>query len=176
MTSAQNGNGDHVRAGLPRVPSIPLSEDRLDAAGGEDQSIGALVRDATLHLSTLVRAEVELAKGEIAGEVRKGVKGSIFFIVALTILMFGSFFFFFALAELLADIGLYRSAAFGIVFALMVVFAGFFGLLGYRRVRTIKGPRRTITTVRDTASVLRPHGGAHGNGEVDLAAGEARRA
>lgn len=157
MTSAQNANGDRDRVKRQQVPSIPLSEDGLGAsAPGEDQSIGALVRDATAHLSTLVRAEIELAKGEIAGEVRKGIRGSIFFVIALTVLLFSSFFFFFALAELLADLGLYRSAAFGIVFGLMLVVSVLFGLLGYRRVRTITGPTRTISTMRDTASALRP--------------------
>lgn len=163
MTSAQNANGDRDR--VPQVPSIPLSEDGFGAsAPGEDQSIGALVRDATAHLSTLVRAEIELARGEIAGEVKKGVRGSIFFIIALTVLLFSSFFFFFAVAELLADLGLYRSAAFGIVFGFMLVVSALFGLLGYRRVRTIRGPTRTISTMRDTASALRPQ---HSENEPD---------
>jgi membrane protein implicated in regulation of membrane protease activity len=98
---------------------------------------------------------VELARSEIAAEVRKGLRGSVYFIIALAVLLFSSFFFFFALAELLADIGLYRSASFGIVFGLMLLTAGLFALLGYRKVRRIRAPERTISTVRDTAATLR---------------------
>lgn len=149
VTSArENTSGD----GLPKVPSIPLSDEQAIAAG-EHQSIGDLVKDATTHVSTLVRAEIELAKSEVAREVKKGVVGSVFFIIALVVLAYSSFFFFFFLAELLAE-WLPRWAAFGIVFFLMLVFAGLCALLGWRRVKKIKAPQRTISSLKDTASAL----------------------
>jgi uncharacterized membrane protein YqjE len=133
-----------------------LIEDRpADAA---DQSVGALVRDASTHLSTLVRAEIELARIEISRDVKRGVRGSIFFIIALTVILFSLFFFFIAIAELLADVGLYRSLSYGIVFFGMLLFAGLFGFLGYKKVRGIKGPKRTISTMRDTASAFKRDG------------------
>jgi uncharacterized membrane protein YqjE len=151
-----SGNGTSHAA----VPSIPLSEDYpATRSGAADTSIGGLVRDASTHLSTLIRAEVELAKSEVTAEVKKGVKGSVFFVVALTVLLFSLFFFFFALAELLYDLGLYRSAAFGIVFVLMLAVAGLFGFLGYRKVRKIRAPERTISSAKDTMSALRSRGG-----------------
>lgn len=153
MSQVTSAHGNGQRDGLPPVPSLPLADDRTIAAG--DQSIGNLVKDATTHLSTLVRAEVELAKSEVAREVKKGVKGSVFAIVALVILLYSSFFLFFALAELLADIGLWRSAAFGIVFGLMLLLAGFFGFLGYKKFRTIRAPQKTIDSVKETAAALR---------------------
>jgi uncharacterized membrane protein YqjE len=155
VTSAQQN--DHAGAGLPQVPSIPLTEDRLSLPPG-DQSIGALVKDATTHLSTLVRAEIELARIEISRDVKRGVRGSIFFVIALTVLLFSLFFLFITIAELLADIGLYRSLSYGIVFVGMLLFAGFFGFLGYKKVRGIKGPKRTISTVKDTAAALKRDG------------------
>jgi hypothetical protein len=165
LVSSAHANGDRNGSGLPRVPSIPLADDRAFAEAG-DQSIGNLVKDATTHLSTLVRAEVELAKSEVTGEIKKGLKGSIFFIVALTVLLYSSFFLFFALAELLADIGLVRSAAFGIVFGLMLLIAGLFGFLGYRKVRAIRAPQRTISSMKDTAAALTHRGEHSGNGHV----------
>jgi uncharacterized membrane protein YqjE len=135
----------------PVLPSIPLSPEPVKASG--EQSIGGLVREASMHVSTLVRAEVELARSEITAEVRKGLQGSIFFIVALVILLFSLFFAFFALGELL-DIWLNRAAAFAIVFGLMLLAAALFGLLGYRRVRKIRKPERTISSLRDSAQVL----------------------
>lgn len=167
LVSSAHANGDRNGSGLPRVPSIPLADDRAFAEAG-DQSIGNLVKDATTHLSTLVRAEVELAKSEVTGEIKKGLKGSIFFIVALTVLLYSSFFLFFALAELLADIGLVRSAAFGIVFGLMLVIASLFGFLGYRKVRAIRAPQRTISSMKDTAAALTHRGEHSGNGHVPV--------
>ncbi|GGM65547.1 hypothetical protein GCM10012275_40140 [Longimycelium tulufanense] len=166
VTSAQHPqNGSRAGSGLPPVPSIPLSEDASSIPPSE-QSIGGLVRDATTHLSTLVRSEVELAKTEITAEVKKGLRGSVYFILALTVLAFASFFLFFALAEFLADLGLYRSASFAIVFLLMLVVAGGLGFLGYRKVRTIRAPERTVSTVRETAATLTHRGGSDERAEL----------
>jgi adenylate kinase family enzyme len=116
-----------------------------------------LVKDATTHLSTLVRAEVELAKTEVGKEIKKALKGSVWFILALVILAYSSFFFFFFAAELIAE-WLPRWAAFAIVFGAMLLTVGLAAFLGYRKVRAIRGPKRTIETVKDTAAVLRHRG------------------
>jgi uncharacterized membrane protein YqjE len=118
-----------------------------------DASLGELVREAATHFSTLFRSEVELAKTEVTAEVRKGVKGSLFFIIALTIILFSLFFLFITVAEVLA-IWLPQWAAFGIVFALMLTAAGAFALVGWRRVHSIRKPERTISTVRETGAAL----------------------
>ncbi|MEU4801163.1 phage holin family protein [Actinosynnema sp. NPDC023587] len=153
VTSArENTNG----SGLPPVPSIPLTAESA-AKIAEETSIGGLVRDATSHLSTLVRAEVELAKSEIAGEVKKGIKGSVYFIVALTILLFSSFFFFFFAAELLAE-WLPRWASFLIVFGVMLLGVAAFGFLGYRKMKKLRAPVRTIESARDTVAALTHRG------------------
>ncbi len=131
------------------VASIPLSE--IDRG---NPSIGTLVKDATAQVSTLVRAEVELAKQEVTAEVKKGVQGSIFFVIALTVALFSAFFLFFTIAEVI-DIWLPRSAAFGIVFALMVVVAAVFGLLGYRKVRKVRKPEKTIDAIKDNAKIVK---------------------
>ncbi|NYI81764.1 putative membrane protein YqjE [Saccharopolyspora hordei] len=155
MNSAQKStNGSRDGAGWTAVTSIPLSE---EGTAPDGQSIGSLVRDATTHLSTLVRSEVELAKTELAGEVKKAVKGSVYFVLALTVLAFSMFFLFFTLAEGLAQLGLWRWASFGIVFLLMLVVAGLFALLGYRRVRKIRAPKRTIDSLKETSQLTKRH-------------------
>ena len=79
--------------GVPTtVTSIPLVDPH---APKPDPSIGDLVKDATAQVSTLVRAEVELAKAEITRDVKKGLTGSVFFILALVVLFYSTFFFFF---------------------------------------------------------------------------------
>lgn len=113
------------------------------------------MKDATAQVSTLVRAEVELAKSEITRDVKKGLTGSVFFILALVVLLYSTFFMFFFLAELLAN-WMPRWAAFLIVFILMLVMTAAFGLLGYLKVRKIRGPQETIASVKETTAALTP--------------------
>jgi hypothetical protein len=139
----------------PVLPSIPLS---AETSPNGDASIGGLVREASSHVSTLLRAELELARSEVTAEVKKGVQGSVFFLVALTILLFSLFFFFIAVAELLS-IWLMPWAAYLVVFGIMLAAAGLAGLIGYLRVRRIRAPERTISSVKETAAALGKRGG-----------------
>lgn len=139
--------------GVPTtVASIPLTD--LKDSSANHASLGALVKDATAQMSTLVRAEVELAKIEVTGAVKKGVRGSIFFIVALTVALFSAFFLFFTLAEVIA-IWLPRWAAFGIVFLAMVLVAALFAFLGYRKVRKIRKPEKSIDALKENAKIVK---------------------
>lgn len=139
--------------GVPTTAtSIPLVDPH---AMPPNPSIGDLVKDASAQVSTLVRAEVELAKAEITRDVKKGLTGSIFFIIALVVLLYSTFFMFFFLAELL-DTWLWRWAAFLIVFILMLVVTAVFALLGYLKVRRIRGPQQTIASVKETTAALTP--------------------
>ncbi|HME50426.1 phage holin family protein [Mycobacterium sp.] len=140
--------------GVPNtITSIPLADPHALPA---NPSIGELVKDATAQVSTLVRAEVELARAEITRDVKKGMTGSLFFIAALVVLFYSTFFFFFFIAALL-DTWLYRWAAYLIVFGLMVVVTATLALLGYLKVRRIRGPRETIESVKETREVLTSH-------------------
>ncbi|OBK79356.1 phage holin family protein [Mycobacterium sp. 1164985.4] len=141
------------RNGAPTtVTSIPLIDPHAPKA---DPSIGDLVKDATAQVSTLVRAEVELAKAEITRDVKKGLTGSVFFILALVVLFYSTFFFFFFLGELL-DLWLVKWAAYLIVFGLMVVVTAIFAFLGYLKVRRIRGPQKTIESVKEIPEALTP--------------------
>lgn len=152
MTASQPRNGRHAKLEPPlAVPAVPLLPEELPQLA--DASLGDLVREAAAHFSTLFRSEVELAKAEVTTEVRKGIKGSIFFVLALAILLFSLFFLFIMVAEVLA-IWLPQWAGFGIVFGLMLAVAGVCALLGWRRMRSIRKPERTISTVRDTGAAL----------------------
>ncbi|HET9253675.1 MAG TPA: phage holin family protein [Pseudonocardiaceae bacterium] len=152
VTSSQPRHGRHAKpdpsGAMPSVPLSPVVFPQL-----ADASLGELVRDAATQFSILFRSEVELAKAEVTSEVRKGVKGSLYFIIALTIVLFSLFFLFITVAEVIA-IWLPQWAGFGIVFGLMLASAGAAALLGWRRVRSIRKPERTISTVRDTGAAL----------------------
>ncbi|MEV6772617.1 phage holin family protein [Nocardia sp. NPDC051030] len=148
MSFTQGGNGQDGRR-TRTITSIPLS----DVDTHESASIGSLVRDATEQMSTLVRAEVALAKAEVTGEVKKGLQGSVFFIAALTVLLFSSFFFFFFLAELL-DVWVYRWLAFLIVFLLMIVATAALAFFGYLKVRRLRAPEKTIESLKEAKTLL----------------------
>ncbi|MGH3830698.1 MAG: phage holin family protein [Pseudonocardiaceae bacterium] len=157
MTGTQPRKGRHARPEPPlAVPpgpmsAVPLSPEALPQLA--DASLGDLVREAATHFSTLFRSEVELAKSEVTAEVRKGAKGSIFFVLALAIVLFSLFFLFITVAEVLA-IWLPQWAGFAIVFGLMLAAAAVCALLGWRRVRSMRKPERTISTVRETGAAL----------------------
>lgn len=148
----------------PRVTAIPLND--VDS-NTSDASIAQLISNASSQVSSLVRSEIELAKAELAGEAKKGAVGGGFFAVAGVIALYSSFFFFFFLGELLAE-WLPRWAAFLIVFVLMLVIAGVAALMGLKKVKSIRKPEKTITSVQDLKTVV-PSGknkatDAQGNG------------
>ena len=159
MTSArENTNGSRGSDGLPPVPSIPLTAEN-PAKIAEETSLGGLVRDATGHLSTLVRAEVELAKSEVVKEVKKGITGSDYFIVALTVLLFSLFFLFLTIGYALYDIfGWPLSLSFLTVFVAMLLVTGLFVLLGVRKLKKLRKPERTIESAKDIVDTLRHRG------------------
>ena len=135
----------------PRVNSIPLTDVDTTAAGQD--SIGQLVSNATEQISSLVRAEMELAKTELAASAKKGGIGAGFFGAAGAIALYSSFFFFFFLAELL-DVWLDRWAAFLIVFLIMLVLAAVLGLLGYKNVKKVKAPEKTIESAKELKNLV----------------------
>lgn len=138
----------------PVVPSIPLNREPVRQEG--DASVGSLVKEVTTHVSTLVRAEVELAKTEITAEVKKGVQGSVFFVVAGVVALFSLFWFFFAVSEAFNLLWpTQRWAGFLITFGIMLLVAGGAGFLGYLKVRKIRKPERTIETARESVEALR---------------------
>ena len=152
MSKPDRKNADH-KDGVPRtLTTIPLTDPH---AVSVEPSIGELVKDATAQISTLVRAEVELARLEITRDVKKGLTGSVYFILALVVLFYSTFFFFFFLAELL-DTWLWRWVAFLIVFGITVVATAVLALFGYLKVRRIRGPRQTIESVKETRTALTP--------------------
>jgi uncharacterized membrane protein YqjE len=151
----------------PVLPSIPLAP---EGPRSDDRTIGGLVREVTTHLSTLVRAEVELARSEVTAEIRKGVTGSVYFVVAAAIALFSLFFFFFTIAALLAEV-LMVWVAFAIVFGIQLLIAVVFGFLGYRKVRKIHKPDRTIESLRESAQVLQHRG----RPELDAPSGSTAR-
>ncbi len=121
------------------------------ATSGPEPSIGDLVRDASTQLSTLVRAEIELAKAEIATSAKRAGIGAGFFGAAAAIAVFSFVFLFITLAEVLVEIGLARWLAYLIVWVFFLLLAVLCALLGRMFVRRVGKPERTVETVQATA-------------------------
>jgi hypothetical protein len=122
----------------------------VTTAADNDQSLGELVSSATRDLSLLVHKEIELAKTEIAAEVKRagigaGFLGGAGFVGVFTLL-------FLSVAAALgiaagADIPVW--SGFLIVGAAYGMLAGLLGLLGISKFSKLGPPRRTIRTVKD---------------------------
>ncbi|MCG7247288.1 MAG: phage holin family protein [Corynebacterium striatum] len=135
----------------PKVNAIPLSD--ADSSKRGEASVGQLVSNATEQMSQLVRSEVELAKTELAQSAKKGGIGAGMFGVAGTVALYSSFFFFFFLAELL-DKWLDRWAAFLIVFLIMLVIAAVVGFIGFKNIKKVKAPEKTIESTKELKKLV----------------------
>ena len=134
----------------PTEASIPLHD--ADSIGRGDASIGTLDKNASTHVSTLMRAEIELAKTEVTEQVKKAATGSGFFVVALVLLLMSFFPFVFMWAKLISmwfGTKTWDWMGFLIVFVVLVVLAGLFAFLGYLKIKKIQKPQRTIDSVND---------------------------
>jgi uncharacterized membrane protein YqjE len=124
----------------------------------DDPSIGDLVKEASTQFSTVLHGEIELAKIELKSTVKNLGTGVVGFVLAAVLALFGLTFLFIAIAELLAWAGLWRWAAYLATFGFIIVAAALSGYLGFRRVKKVRAPQRTIDTTKSTVAALRhPH-------------------
>lgn len=131
---------------MAEVDSVPTR-----TPTGGPPSIGELVSDASAQVSTLVRAEIELAKAELSATAKRAGVGAGFVTAAAVVALLSLPFLFVTLAEVLVAIGLPRWSAYLIVWGLFVIVAAVLALIGVRLVRRLRAPERTIETVKETA-------------------------
>jgi hypothetical protein len=127
---------------------------RTGPAATDEPSIGTLVQSAMADVSTLMRAEIELAKSELGKSAKKaGIAGGAFG-AAGVVLAFSGFFFGIAFAEFLTWLGIERWISYLIVWFLLVLLAGLAALIGRRFINKIEKPERTLETLHDLPDVL----------------------
>ncbi len=124
------------------------------ASASDDPSVGALVQSAMADVSTLIRAEIELAKTEISRSAKKAGVSVGLFAVAGVLLAFAGIYLFVTLAEFLTWLGLTRWVSYLIVTALLLVVAGIAALIGLRMVKKIDKPERTLESLRELPEVM----------------------
>jgi membrane protein implicated in regulation of membrane protease activity len=131
-----------------------VSPARTDGTSGvEEPSVGVLVQSAMADVSTLVRAEIELAKAEVGKSAKKAGISVGLFGAAGVLAAFAGIFLFITIAEALTALGLPRWVSYGIVTVFLLLLAGIAALIGKRLLKKIEKPERTIETLRDLPEI-----------------------
>jgi hypothetical protein len=123
--------------------------------GSTEQSLGALVVNASRDLSALVRSEIELAKAELRAEAKNGAAGAGMFGAAGFLGLLAVVLLSIAAAYGLVALGLHPGWAFLIVAVAYLLIGGLLVLVGKRLIKRVGPPERTIRTSKDTATFLK---------------------
>ncbi|SEL50809.1 phage holin family protein [Nonomuraea pusilla] len=123
----------------------------------EEESLGALVAEASSHISTLVRSEIELAKAELRFDAKRvgtavGMFAAAAFIGHLCLILL-SFAAAYGLAYLIPT-----PLAFLVVTVVYLVIAGLGVWLGVRKLKGLAGMKRTARSIRDLKEIATPEG------------------
>ena len=122
----------------------------------EERTVGQLVAQASAEVSEIVRAEIALAKAELATSAKNGAVAGGMFGAAGYLGFLASILLTIALAYGLTEAGLPPWLAFLLVAVLFLLLAGLLALLGKRRVDRIGAPKRALESTRLTISAVKP--------------------
>jgi hypothetical protein len=120
----------------------------------EEPTIGKLVVDAFDDIGTLLRHMIELAKSEMKVSVRAGGMAIGLFGAALFLLLMSLVLVSFSAAYFIVMAGLDPAWAFLIVFGGYVLLALLCAFVGYRKVRKVKAPERTMAQASELPKAL----------------------
>ncbi len=121
----------------------------------EEPTIGKLVGDVSKDVSSLIRNEIALAKSELkfsakAGGVAAALFGAAAFLLVLAVIMLSV-----AIAYFIHFTGLDLAWCFLIVFVLYALIAVVLGAIGYKSVKKVGPPQRSIAQLQETKAVLK---------------------
>lgn len=124
----------------------------------EEESLGALVAQATDQISTLVRSEIELAKAELRFDAKRvGTAAGLFaaaaFMAHLCLILAS-----FAIAYVLVELGVWQWLAFTIVTVFYLLVAGVLVFIGIRRLKGLAGMKRTTRSLKGLKEIATPEG------------------
>ena len=119
-----------------------------------EPSIGQLITSAQKDFSALVKQEIELLKSEVRVSVKiGGLSVALFaaagFLALLAVILLS---FFFVYLVHLTGLGLVWS--YGIVVLVYLLVAGVLGFVGYKKVRKVRPPERSIHQAQETKDTL----------------------
>ncbi len=115
-----------------------------------EPTVRELIGTATQDVTTMLSAQVELAKAELRDSAKQA--GSAFGLIAVAALvgLLGLVFLLVTIAYALDQLGLQTWAGFGIVTLLLLIGAGVLAAVGKRHADRIKGPELTMGQLEAT--------------------------
>lgn len=121
----------------------------------EEDSLGTLVAQASSHISSLIRSEIELAKAELRFDAKRvGMAGGLFAAAAFMAhlcLILASFTIAFVLAQWLPN-----WVAFLIVTVFYLLVAGLLVFIGIRKLKGLAGMKRTARSIKGLKEIATP--------------------
>jgi cell division protein FtsX len=121
----------------------------------EEESLGSLVAQASSHISSLVRSEIELAKAEFRFDAKRvGTAGGLFAAAAFMAhlcLILASFSIAYALAQVMPN-----WLAFLIVTVFYLLIASLLVFVGIRRLKGLAGMKRTARSIKGLKEIATP--------------------
>ena len=129
----------------------------------EERTVGQLVAQASQEVSEIVRAEIALAKAELASSAKNGAVAGGLFGAAGYLGFLASILLTIALAYGLTAAGLAPWLSFLLLAVLFLVLAGVLALIGRSRIGRVGPPKRAIESTRLTLAAVKPgnHAGDH---------------
>lgn len=123
----------------------------------EESTLGRLLADATRDVSSLVQAEIALAKSEVkvsltTGGIGAALLGAAAFLGIVVVILLSVTVAYFI--NWSGD-GLALHWAFLIVTTFYLVVAAVLGLVGIRKVKQVRGPEKTIATAKELPQALK---------------------
>jgi len=121
-----------------------------------DPTIGRLVSDASRDVSKLISQEIQLAKSELKVSVKAGGLGLGLFAAAAFVGLIAIILFSMTIAYFIYwdGKGLALHWAFLIVTGTYILLAALLAFIGYRKVKKVKAPERTISQAKQTKTAL----------------------
>ena len=122
----------------------------------EERSLGQLVAQASDDLSSIVRAEIALAKAELRGDVKNAALGGSLFGAAGYLGVLASVTGVLTVGYALVAAGLRPWLAFLIITVALLLVAGILALIGRSRLKRLGPPERTIRTTKEAIAAVKP--------------------
>ena len=121
-----------------------------------ERTLGQLVADATADVQEIVRAEIALAKAELAQDAKRGGVAAGMFGAAGYLALLASIVLTIAVGYGLVALGLSPWVAFLVLGVALLLLAGLLALVGRSQIRKVRPPERAIRSTRQTLAAVKP--------------------
>lgn len=121
-----------------------------------ERTLGQLVADATADVQEIVRAEIALAKAELAQDAKRGGVAAGMFGAAGYLALLASIVLTIAVGYGLVALGLSPWVAFLVLGVALLLLAGLLVLVGRAQIRKVRPPERAIRSTRQTIAAVKP--------------------